>query len=218
MPITRRSFFSFPGLALGLGIAIAFFKLYGPLTRPAVPTPVSATIDHFAPGVAIGVSVDEATKKVAGLKWVDDRGFIGKPTGSPFDEVRIIPKRSKTGQLVSERSQKVDYVELVAFNKYSMMSIMRDISIAFGSPFSEGCLEPVGDGYPYRQVRYWTTKSDRGGAAVINDWTSRTPRLYYDTMPDPWSIITWAGKFGGSTTLKGHYEPVPCLNLVGKPS
>src|SRR4051812_43992233 len=161
MSISGKSFFSFPGLIIGLGLAIVFFKLYGPLTRPTVPTPVSATIDHFAPGVAIAKSVGEATKRVTALRWVDNVGYIGKPGGTTFDEVRLVPRRSRSGQLIADRDAQVETVEMVAFgrygsnsygNYYNIQPILRNLAVAFQTmDVKEGCLEPVGDGYPYRQ-------------------------------------------------------------------
>src|SRR3954466_12173325 len=104
--MNSRALFSFPALIIAIALAIAFFFVRARLTRPDVPTPVAATIEHFAPGVAIGTSIDHSAKKVAGLRWVDNVGFIGRPAATMFDEVRLIPERPASGALVSDRESK----------------------------------------------------------------------------------------------------------------
>jgi hypothetical protein len=208
MPVTRS-------LLIAVGVLGGGFLAYSRFSRPDVPTPVAKTLEHFAPGVAIATSVEQSGKRVSGLHWVDGRGWVGKPAAPYADEVRLFPRRGK-GDPGSDRNASVESVELVAFHDDALKSTLRNLAITFDTNLvEEGCLDPVGDGYPYRQVRYFTTKHDRGGAAIINDWVTK-PRVWNDTVTlHPWSIVLWTGKFAGASTLHGSYKRASCKDLAG---
>src|SRR4051812_10467320 len=74
----KRPFFMLPVLGIAAALAFGFFKIYGLFTRPDVPLQVSATIDHFAPGVAIGKTMQESRKKVYDARWVQHLGYVGE--------------------------------------------------------------------------------------------------------------------------------------------
>lgn len=213
MYLSDRSSNWFPALIVGLGLAVALFYVRARFTRPEVPTPVKTALEHFAPGVTMATTVDENARHVANLHWTENVGFVGRPASRYFDEVRLVPRRRQGQPLPNDRGAKVASVELVAFHMAGLRRIMRDLAGVFDTTvFSEGCLDPVGDGYPHRQVRYMTTKRNLGGAAVINDWP--VPAVDNDSARLVWSLVTWSGAFDGSATLHAPYVPVPCKLLV----
>src|ERR1043166_5599245 len=193
MYTSDRSANWFRAFVLGIGILAGLFFLRARLTRPEVPTPVSSTLRQYAPGVAIATTVDQSARHVYDLHWVDGVGFVGKPDAPPFDEVRMIPRRTKGGGLPNDRRAKIEFVQLIAHRPMDITPTMRQLAVAFDTTvFHEGCLDPVGDGYPYRQVKYFTTRHNLGGAALIDDWV--VPRRpVNETPPRPWSLLPWSG-------------------------
>src|SRR6266513_681241 len=79
----------FPVLGVAIVIAVVFFTIYGPAARPDVPLPVSATIDHFAPGIAIGSTMKESTSKLRGVRWTQHVGYVGALDGGDFIQARL---------------------------------------------------------------------------------------------------------------------------------
>ncbi|HMC55890.1 MAG TPA: hypothetical protein VKH19_11995, partial [Gemmatimonadaceae bacterium] len=88
----KRPFFMFPVIGIMLIIAIVFFVVRKKFAADAVPLPVAATIGHFAPGVAIGVSLKEASSHLSDVRWVPRVGYVGtmKDAGG-FVQARLYP-------------------------------------------------------------------------------------------------------------------------------
>src|SRR5690242_17875401 len=68
---------SLPGIVLGIVLAIVFFEVYGAVTRPSVPKPISGFVELFAPGVEIGARVADARHAVAAMSYGPRLGYVG---------------------------------------------------------------------------------------------------------------------------------------------
>jgi hypothetical protein len=167
MPNTRSFFL--PAAGIGLVIAVAFFKVYGRFSRPSVPSPVSAGITAFAPGVAIGKPVKEI-KGLPSPYWVQHIGYVSDVNRQDLVQVRYLMPPELRAKPTGDLRAAVDAVELVAPpGAVSGRSQMQFVVARFGTRQKDGCLLPETPGLPRRQVEYWTTKNDRGGMAVIYD-------------------------------------------------
>jgi hypothetical protein len=199
---------------LGIAAAVVFFKIYGRFTRPDVPLPVSATVEHFAPGVAIGSTVKASKKNLRDLRWVQHLGFVGVPDSSAFALIRLAPAADARHKLYSDDRALVESVELVSVKGHAIPDTMLDLGIAFRGNPKDGCIIPGTDDMPYRRVQYWTTPGDRGGVALITDWTF-TPATSTAGV-DVWSMVVWAGPFKGSETLLARFDSRPCPEITSK--
>jgi hypothetical protein len=209
----RRPFFLFPALGIALALAVVLFKFYGRLTRPDVPLPVSATVEHFAPGVVIGGTLKASTKKLYDVRWIPHLGFVGA-TGSPdFVLVRLAPAAETRHKSKGDDRALVESVELVSVRGDALGNTMSDLGIVFRSGPKDGCIIPGTDDMPYRRVQYWTTPSDRGGVALVTDWTF-TPATSTAGVA-VWSMVAWAGPFKGSETLLARFDSRSCLAITG---
>ena len=203
----KRPFFMFPVIGIMLIIAIVFFVVRKKFAADAVPLPVAATIGHFAPGVAIGVSLKEASSHLSDVRWVPRVGYVGtmKDAGG-FVQARLYP---------DAETRKVEYVSI---SSMGMGKMMGDLAIVFrNSNPRTGCITSMFvDDPPQRLVQYWVTRSDKGGVALISDWDTRVKQKPGAVV---WSIIAWAGQFQGTPQLHAGFEPRPCYDstAVGDP-
>jgi hypothetical protein len=208
----NRSFSLLPVLGIGVVLAIVFFKVYGVFSRPAVPLQVSATIDHFAPGVAIGSTLKESRKKLSEAHWVQHLGFVGGINSHEFTLVRLAPAAESRQKRNADDGALVESVEMVSVRGDVISNTMVDLGIVFRSAPKDGCIIPTTDAMPYRRVQYWTTPSDRGGVALVTDWTF-TPSTSTAGV-NVWSMVAWAGPFKGTETLLARFDSRSCLEIA----
>ena len=211
--MVKRPFFMFGVAGIAILLAVVFFRIYGRFTRPDVPLQVSATVAHFAPGVAIGSTMQTSKKKLYDPRWIQHLGFVGEIGGPDFALVRLAPAGDARHRAKGDDRAIVESVEMVSVRGDAMPNTMMDLGIVFrGSP-KDGCIIPTLDGMPYRRVQYWTTPSDRGGVALVTDWTF-TPSTSTAGVA-VWSMVAWAGPFKGSETLLARFDSRSCLEIVG---
>jgi hypothetical protein len=210
-----RPFFLLPTLGIAIAIGMVFFKIYGPLARPEVPLPVSATVEHFAPGIAIGSTMKESTKKLRAIRWTQHVGFVGAlgDGGGDFTQARLFPAIEARRKPIGDDDARVEAVELVSVRSSVIPTVMFDLGVVFRSNPKDGCIVPSTDEMPYRQVQYWTTRNDRGGVALITDWTFKSTSSTAGVVV--WSMLAWAGPFQGSKTLLARFDPRSCLDITG---
>jgi hypothetical protein len=212
---------SIPALVVGLAIAILFFKVYGLITRPAVPLPVAAIVREFAPDVEIGAKVSDAKHGVAAMTYVPHLGFVGvpnahgpnTPTGRTvnFSQVRLLlDERTRSERDPNPAKTRVDAVEVVTGDASAaddigaaIMTVVRRIPI-------EGCLK-TSDEDRLRQVHVWITPNERGGVAMINDFFVGTPSPSHG--PYMTNVIAFVGRFDGGRTLRGNYTNETCTQI-----
>jgi hypothetical protein len=213
-----RPFFAFPVLALGLLIAFAFFKLYGPATRPDVPLQVSATVEHYAPGtgIKIGDEVRASKAKLQAVRWVRHVGFIGGLSAGDFTQARLYVAPRDRDRATGMDNARIDAVELVSIDGEHMVTVMSDVAIAFRGIPKDGCIVPEAEGMPHRRVQFWTTPKNRGGVAILSEWTTKDrPRNTPSAGVAVWSLYAWAGPFEGSKTLRARFDPHNCMQVAG---
>src|SRR4051812_1767979 len=109
-----RPLLLFPALGIGFAVAAGFFMIYGRLTRPDVPLQVSATVDHFAPGVAIGSTLRDSRKKLFEAHWVQHLGYVGEVNSPQFALVRLAPAAAARQKRNVDESALVESVEMVS--------------------------------------------------------------------------------------------------------
>jgi hypothetical protein len=201
-------------IVVAIAVVVAFFKIYGRITRPDVPIQVSATVENFAPGVAIGSSVKASKKKLGDVRWIHHLGFVGVLDRHDFALIRLAPAADARHKVYGDDRALVESVELVSLSGDAIPTTMVDLGIVFrGSP-KDGCMIPGTDDMPYRRVQYWTTPSDRGGVAMVTDWTF-TPSTSTAGV-NVWSMIAWSGPFKGSETLLAKFDSRSCLQILGR--
>ena len=201
-----------PVLGIAVLLAAGFFIIYGRVTRPDVPLQVSATVEHFAPGVAIGSTLKESRKKVFDARWIQDLGFVGEINSPDFALIRLAPPADARHKPNADDRAVVESVELVSVRGGSMPNTMSDLGIVFRTSPKDGCIIPGSDNMPYRRVQYWTTPKDRGGVALVTDWTF-TPATSTAGVA-VWSMVAWAGPFKGSETLLARFDSRSCLEIA----
>jgi hypothetical protein len=201
-------------IIVAIAVAVAFFKIYGRFTRPDVPLQVSATVENFAPGVAIGSSVKASKKKLSDVRWIQHLGFVGVQDRHDFALIRLATTADEQHKIYGDDRALVESVELVSLSGDAISNVMVDLGIVFRGGPKDGCIIPGTDDMPHRRVQYWTTKSDRGGVAMVTDWTF-TPSTSTAGV-NVWSMIAWAGPFKGSKTLLAKFDPRSCLEILGR--
>jgi hypothetical protein len=208
----NRPFFFLPALGIGIALAAGFFLIYGRLTRPDVPLQVSATVTHFAPGVAIGSTLKESRKKLFEAHWVQHLGFVGEMNSQQFPLIRLAPAAGARHKRNADDGALVESVEMVSDRGDAFANTMADLGIVFRSSPKDGCIIPGRDELPYRRVQYWTTPKDRGGVALVSDWTF-TPSTSTAGVA-VWSMVAWAGPFKGSESLLARFDSRSCLEIA----
>lgn len=208
--------FSLPAIGIGIACAFGFFRVYGYFTRPDVPRPVLAVVDHYAPGVAIGTSVRRSEKRLTGMRYVRYVGFVGTLPHSAdgFSQVRLLLGPTDRAQPIGDEDARVEAVELVGNQGMDQGAVMSDLGIVFRNMPKDGCIAPVSEEMPYRRAQYWTTPNDRGGVALITDWiTPSHPGTGNGVAV--WSLIAWSGPFNGATTLRSNFDARSCVAVAG---
>lgn len=216
---------SIPAILLGIAIAILFFKVYGLMTRPAVPLPVAAIVSQFAPDVEIGERVSDASRTVRSMTYVAHLGFVGTPsvhgqntpTGRTVNvaQVRLLLDEHTRSQIKPDPAKaRVDAVELVTGDASVTDDIATTIMTAIRRVPIEGCLQSP-DAGRLRQVHVWTTPNERGGVAMINDFFVGAPPAGH--APYMTNVIAFAGKFDGGRTLRGNYTSESCAKISQTP-
>ena len=213
-----------PATLIGIALAIVFFKVYGILTRPAVPRPVAMVVDQFAPGVSIGAKVADVRHSVAAMTYVPHLGFVGIPgsrgTNLPngyivkFAQVRLLLDE-ETRRLPSPNPAKarIDAVEIVSGEANAASDIGQALAMAFRRPPREGCLRTADDDR-VRDVQVWATPNERGGVALITD--HRVFPRDRAKGPQMTSVIGFVGKFDGGRTLRGNYTDASCSLVLSQ--
>src|SRR6185503_14622027 len=123
-------------------VAAAFYVVTIKRTsEPEAPLPVSATITHFAPGMAIGSTVEENARVLRRATWVRNAGFTGPLLNDRgFTHARLILSPDERSKPTGDMKARVAGVELVAERSDSITGVMFDLGIAFrGSP-KDGCI------------------------------------------------------------------------------
>jgi hypothetical protein len=197
-------------MVLAAAIVVIGYQIRMRFGRPDVPLPVSATIRHFAPGLAIGASLRDARRHLQAPQWRPGLGYSGQPKGD-FARATLIPSLSDRNRPDPDLNARVEVVELTASNKREMVNVMSDLAIVFRGIPRMGCIARL-DGL-HEEVQYWVTRRDLGGIAVITGWggdtTSVSPTGIYT-----WSLVAWAGPFKGSETLTAPFDPRPCARFT----
>ncbi|MDB4906568.1 MAG: hypothetical protein JWO05_1352 [Gemmatimonadetes bacterium] len=208
--------FSLPALGIGIACAIGFFRVYGYFTRPEVPRPIAATVEHYAPGVAIGTSVRRSTKRLTGMRYVRYVGFVGTlpRNNDGFGQVRLLLSPTDRAKPIGDEDARVDAVEVVGNSGSDQAMVMTDLAMLFRGMPKDGCIAPATEETPYRRVQYWTTANNRGGVALITDWiTPGNPGAGNGVAV--WSLLAWSGAFDGSKTLRAGFDPRSCQAVTG---
>lgn len=234
-------------LLYGSLVAIAFFAVYGPLTRPKVPSPVTNGMAAFVPGLSIGKPVSEI-KGIPSPYWVAQLGFVSDVSRPGIVQVRLLTDEKSRANTLGDRHATVDAVEIVAQpGAVEGSARIKETVARFGTRQQDGCLVPLGNAVPRRTVSYWRTKNDRGGMAVLTDYIvpdtvaqrqereearlriqreaelalrGAGPVQRPPPAPKPVSlasVIFWAGRFDGSTTLRGNFIGQPCEEVSEAP-
>jgi hypothetical protein len=246
MPLHTRSFF-FPAVGIGLLVAIGFFKVYGAISRPDVPTPVSSAITRLAPGVAIGKRIRDL-KGIPSPYWVQNVGYVSDVNRPGIVQIRLLASPDMRKRELGDLATEVDGVELVGPpGSFTGSREMGAIAAGFGTRAREGCVIPNTPGLPRRNVEYWVSRKDRGGMAVLYDYSTvdveadrvarareiarwrreyelamasgtEVPRL---TQPPKRfrlaSVIFWRGTFDGANTLRQNFIPKLCAEVEASP-
>lgn len=208
----RSRFPLFQTVGIAASVAMVFFVVYGWLTRPAVPTPIAAILRAYAPGVTLGDRADASLPAMREVSWVRGLGWIGAPAASgAFDQIQLLPAVGRASGNADAKRMVITSVHLLSHAATSQDALIRIVSVLRRPPM-QGCLTPSDADLPHRQVQYWTTPNDRGGAALVSDWSVASPAGGIG-QPEVWSLVLWTGPFEGSTTLhasfvRGHC-PVP---------
>jgi hypothetical protein len=210
----QRPFLMFFIIAIAASMAIVFFRVYGRLNKSVVPLPISATIDHFAPGLAIGQTVKENTGKLLEARWVRGYGYVGGlPADSGFTHARLLLGPGDREKADANDDAPVEAIELVSTRSDALTQVMIDLGIVFRRAPKDGCIIPISEEMPYRRVQYWTTRNDLGGVALVTDWTFKKATTTGGVVV--WSMMTWKGPFQGSKTLVAKFDPRSCFDVVG---
>ncbi|HJQ19322.1 MAG TPA: hypothetical protein VJ867_03165 [Gemmatimonadaceae bacterium] len=209
----HRPFFGLPVIGIALVIAVAFFVVRSRTSKPDVPLPVSATVDHFAPGLALGSTIKEANTHLQDPQWVERVGYVGGVADPDrrFVQARLYPDLATRQKPAGDVSARVEQVEFVSTNSDALGKMMIDLAIVFhNNAPKEGCITSVGeDGPPQRRVQYWTTRNDLGGVALLTDWDTRPNQQPGQVM---WSMMAWAGPFKPADQLHAQFESRPCFD------
>ena len=163
---------------------------------------VSATVDHFAPGLSLSTPVKQNAPRLGGNRWVQHVGLVGTAPRGLFVQARLYPELEARNEPSLQGDAPVRVIELLADNSSNDISVMSDLMIAFRGIPKEGCvLVRRGETQQLRQVRYWAAPKGAGGVAVVSDFNTQTP---------VWSLVAWSGPFNGTETLMAPFEPRQC--------
>lgn len=210
---------SIPATLIGIALAIIFFKVYGVLSRPAVPRPIALIVDQFAPGVKIGATVAETRYSVAAMSYVPHLGYVGipgsrgtslLPNGYPvnFAQVRLLlDERTRREPKPNPSKARIDAVEVVTAEGSAGGELNTAFSMVFRRQPRDGCLHLSEEG-KLRDVRVWTTPNELGGVALVTDFAATAAAKA--SGPGMTNVIAFTGKFDGGRTLRGNYTDASC--------
>ena len=212
---------SIPALLIGIAIAIVFFKVYGLITRPAVPMPVATIVSAFAPDVEIGARVSDAKHGVAAMTFVPHLGFVGvpnshganTPTGRTinFSQVRLLlDERTRSERNPNPAKARVDAVEVVTGDASAADDIGTAIAAVIRRVPIMGCIKAPDEDH-LRQATVWITPNERGGVAMISDFFVGNPSPSHG--PYMTNVIAFVGKFDGGRTLRANYTNAACTQV-----
>ena len=193
-------------------------KIYMATTRPVAPLPVARTLDEFAPGIQLGAPVSATRKKLGRLRFVSHVGFVGanvhtKQAAEYFPQVRLLlsPKWRVKDEAAAQDAP-VDAVELVSARPYMSGYLSQTIAETFRTAPHVGCVRTSTPGV-FREVFFWMTKNDLGGAIVVHDWN---PNAKYDNQGQAvTNLIVYTGRFDGTRTLRADFVGSSCETLAG---
>ena len=214
---------SIPAFIVGTGLAIGFFKFYGVVTRPDVPTPIAVVVGQFAPGVEIGAKVHDVRRAVANLSYVPHLGFVGIPgerdSNLPaggrvrFAQVRLlVDEDARVKPKLDPRKARIDAVEVVSVEENATREIANALSYGMRTAPRMGCIRAATEDGGYREVYLWVTRNERGGVALISDYGGTGSARYPGLMIT--SVLAFTGKFDGGRTLRGNYSDLSCDALA----
>ena len=207
---------SLAGIILAVALAIVFFKVYGLITRPSVPTPVAFVVDNFAPGVEIGKHVSDARRSVAAMSYVPHLGFVGvpglrngnMPNGQTvsFAQVRLLlDEKARSQPNPDPARSRIDAVEMLTGDPTAAGALMMAFGGTFQRPPREGCIRMSDD--RLREVHVWTTPNQRGGVALVTPYGDPDSRT---APPEVASVLAFLGQFDGGRTLRANYVDASC--------
>jgi hypothetical protein len=198
---------------------VLFGKVYMWATRPDVPLPAAAFLQHYAPGVKLGAPVEEAKRSLDNVRYVSHLGFVGTSaragrepnTSNMFKQVRLlVSARARSRTVSAAQRADIEAVELVTAESGAHSELFQQLIVRFGAPAGTGCLRSRTPGN-YREVTYFVTPAKRAGAALINDFGGNADKPYPGQVVV--SLIVFSGDFQGGATLRGDYEPRTCRAL-----
>src|SRR5688500_18646058 len=94
-----------------LALAIAPAACNKPEPPPPVHRAVSATLDHFNPGLAFGQPLGEALRNIGPNVWVQHAGIVGKAGRRSWSAIRIYPDSATRAKPALDSSAYVRFVE-----------------------------------------------------------------------------------------------------------
>jgi hypothetical protein len=209
---------SIPAGIIGIVLALAFFTVYGMVTKPAVPTPVAFVVNQFAPGVRIGATVAEVKRHATNLTWVPHVGFVGKvpahvaslPTGMSmsFPQIRLVlGAKARSGPQPAMEKARIEAVELVTSESGAYPDLASALTGVFRAVPRVGCLRLPGEG-GMREVHYWMTRRQEGGVALLSDYAGTSADAYGGL--NLVSVIAFLGEFRGARTLRANFADGSC--------
>jgi hypothetical protein len=193
-------------------------KIYMATTRPAAPLPVARTLDTFAPGLQLGEPVSAFRTKLGSLRFVSHLGFVGanvqaKQAAEYFPQVRLLlSTKWRVKKAQDAEKAPVEALELVTARPYMSGYLSQTIAETFRTAPHVGCVRTSTPGV-FREVAYWTTKNDLGGAAVVYDW--KADATYDNQGQVVTSLIVYTGRFDGARTLRADFFGSNCATLAG---
>ena len=186
-----------------------------PEPPPAVHRAVSATVEHFNPGLAIGQPLSVAVTHIGPHRWVQHAGIVGKPRRVIFDAIRIYTDSAARAQGAMNPDAYVHAVELANDGRDDRIAVMSDLAIAFRGVPKQACLVSQDPEAPSYNVDYWTTPNDAGGAAVLTEWMGR-PLAEGDRLH--WSLFVWSGPLKNTETFLAPFSPGWCESGLDVPT
>jgi hypothetical protein len=174
---------------------------------PAVHRAVSATIEHFAPGLAIGQTLAQSAAVLGNDRWVQHAGLVGIAPRKTFAQARVYPDSAARAGARMNPEALVHAVELANDGSTDRVGVMSDLAIAFRGVPKQGCLVPVEPEGLFRSVTYWVAPGDAGGAAILEEWGDKAIASHQKVL---WSLFVWGGPLRNTETFLGAFEPGFC--------
>ena len=214
---------SIPAGIIGVVIAIAFFSLYGFVTKPDVPTPVAYVVTQFAPGVRIGATVADVKHRVSNLTWAPHVGFVGAVPahvvnlpgggGVSFPQIRLVlSAKARSGAKPPLEKAQIEAVEFVTSAVGAYPDLASGLTSIFRAVPRTGCVRLPDEG-GFREVHYWVTRKQQGGVALVSDYAGTSSDSYSGVSLV--SVIAFTGEFRGGLTLRANFAEGSCEQFRG---